>query len=43
MSSIYKVYVESISIYSKYSASEAVGQGIMGRLGKFFGVRLNFF
>ncbi len=43
MSSAYKGYVKNTSIYFKYSAFDTVRMGIMGRLGKIFCIRLNFF
>jgi len=43
MSSIYKGHVKNILVYFKYLAQEAVRMGIIGRLGKIFCMRLNFF
>ena len=43
MSRICKGQVKNILIYPKYLACKVVRIGIMGRLGKIFGVGLNFF
>ena len=43
MSREYKGHVKMLLIYSKYMACRAVQIGIIGRLGKIFGVGLNFF
>jgi hypothetical protein len=43
MSRVCKGRVKNILIYPKYRAYGAVQIGIIGRLGKIFGVCLNFF
>jgi len=43
MSRIYKGHVKYILIYFKYLVCGVVKTGIIGRLGKIFGVGLNFF
>ena len=43
MSRICKGHVKILLIYSKHLAFQAARIGIIGRLGKIFGVGLNFF